>query len=69
LFLPQYFQSPLLQVTRLHAFAFPLAEVAVAVAAQHPEFAPLLVARLHQVSNLGLGFSVYASCMLLPVHG
>lgn len=37
------------QVTRLHAFAFPLAEVAVAVAASNPDFVPLLAARLHQV--------------------
>lgn len=36
-------------MTRLHSFAFPLAEVAVAVAVAHPEFVPLLVARLHQV--------------------
>ena len=33
---------------RLHAFAFPLAEVAVAVGAAHPAFMPLLLARLHQ---------------------
>lgn len=38
-----------LQVTRLHSFAFPVAEVAVAVAAAHPDFVPLLVGRLHQV--------------------
>ena len=38
-----------LQVTRLHSFAFPLAEVAVAVMAAHPDFVPLLAARLHQV--------------------
>ena len=37
------------QVLRLHAFAFPLAEVAVAVAAAHPDFMPLLLARLHEV--------------------
>jgi hypothetical protein len=40
------------QVTRLHSFAFPLAEVAVAVMAAHPEFVPLLAARLHQVCLL-----------------
>ena len=37
-----------LQVQRLHAFAFPLAEVAVAVAAEHPVLLDLLLARLHQ---------------------
>ncbi|EFN53838.1 hypothetical protein CHLNCDRAFT_135914 [Chlorella variabilis] len=40
------------QVTRLHAFAFPLAEVAVAVMAAHPDFVPLLAARLHQLCPL-----------------
>lgn len=40
------------QVTRLHSFAFPLAEVAVAVMSSHPEFVPLLAARLHQVCPL-----------------
>ncbi|KAI3431256.1 hypothetical protein D9Q98_004319 [Chlorella vulgaris] len=40
------------QVTRLHSFAFPVAEVAVAVMAAHPSFVPLLVARLHQVCPL-----------------
>lgn len=38
-----------LQVTRLHSFAFPLAEVAVAVMASQPDMVPLLAARLHQV--------------------
>lgn len=43
-----------MQVLRLHAFAFPLAEVAVAVAAAHPDFMPLLLVRLHQVRLLTL---------------
>lgn len=38
------------QVTRLNSFAFPLAEVAVAVMAAQPDFVPLLAARLHQAS-------------------
>ncbi|GAB4823632.1 hypothetical protein N2152v2_010678 [Parachlorella kessleri] len=42
------------QVTRLHPFAFPLAEVAVAVASAHPEFVELLVGRLHQVCILSV---------------
>lgn len=43
-------ECPLLpQVTRLHSFAFPLAEVAVAVMASQPDMVPLLAARLHQV--------------------
>ncbi|PSC71897.1 Nucleoporin GLE1 [Micractinium conductrix] len=42
------------QVTRLHSFAFPLAEVAVAVMAAHPDFVPLLAARLHQVCPLSV---------------
>jgi GLE1-like protein len=37
------------QVLRLHSFAFPLAEVAVAVAARFPVFMDLLVAKLQQV--------------------
>ncbi|KAL4440598.1 hypothetical protein ABPG75_003599 [Micractinium tetrahymenae] len=40
------------QVTRLNSFAFPLAEVAVAVMAAQPDFVPLLAARLHQVCPL-----------------
>jgi nucleoporin GLE1 len=40
------------QITRLHSFAFPLAEVAVAVAAAHPDFAHLLLGRLHAVCPL-----------------
>lgn len=36
-------------MTRLHSFAFPLAEVAVAVMASQPDMVPLLAARLHQV--------------------
>ena len=39
---------PYSQVTRLHPFAFPLGEVAVAVMAAHPDLVPLLAARLHQ---------------------
>ena len=42
-----------LQVTRLHSFAFPLAEVAVALMVACPDFVPLLVGRLHQVSEGG----------------
>lgn len=41
-----------LQVQRLHAFAFPLAEVAVAVAGPHPEFLDILLARLHRVRHV-----------------
>ena len=37
------------QVALSHAFAFPLAEVAAAVAAAHPDFLPLLLAKLHHV--------------------
>jgi nucleoporin GLE1 len=37
------------QVTRLQSFAFPLAEVAVAVAAAHPELGDILMARLNEV--------------------
>ena len=44
----------LMQVQRLHAFAFPLAEVAVAVAVAHPEFMDLLLARLHKASTLAI---------------
>ncbi|KAI7837388.1 hypothetical protein COHA_008755 [Chlorella ohadii] len=40
------------QVTRLHSFAFPLGEVAVAVMASQPDMVPLLAARLHQVCPL-----------------
>jgi nucleoporin GLE1 len=37
------------QITRLHSFAFPLAEVAVAVGAAYPEFIDILLGQLHQV--------------------
>ena len=37
------------QVALSHAFAFPLAEVAAAVAADHPAFLPILLAKLHHV--------------------
>ena len=37
------------QVVRLHSFAFPLAEVAVSVAAVFPDFMALLLAKIHQV--------------------
>lgn len=37
------------QVALSHAFAFPLAEVAAAVAAAHPDLAPILLAKLHHV--------------------
>lgn len=40
------------QITRLHSFAFPLAEVAVTVAVGHPHFVDLLLSRLHEVSPL-----------------
>lgn len=40
------------QVTRLPSFAFPLAEVAVAVMAAQPDFVPILAARLHQLCPL-----------------
>jgi nucleoporin GLE1 len=42
------------QITRLHSFAFPLAEVAVAVAAAHPDFIELLLARLHESCPLSV---------------
>lgn len=42
------------QITRLHSFAFPLAEVAVAVAAAHPDFVDLLLARLHEACPLAV---------------
>lgn len=42
------------QITRLHAFAFPLAEVAVAVGAAHPDFVPLLLARLQDACPLAV---------------
>lgn len=42
------------QIARLHSFAFPLAEVAVAVMATHPRFADLLVARLHAACPLAV---------------
>lgn len=42
------------QITRLHSFAFPLAEVAVAVAAAHPDFVDLLLARLHDACPLAI---------------
>jgi nucleoporin GLE1 len=42
------------QITRLHSFAFPLAEVAVAVAAAHPDFIELLLARLHEACPLAV---------------
>ncbi|KAL4527124.1 hypothetical protein Ndes2526B_g09162 [Nannochloris sp. 'desiccata'] len=42
------------QITRLHSFAFPLAEVAVAVAAAHPDFIELLLARLHESCPLAV---------------
>ena len=42
------------QITRLHAFAFPLAEVAVAVGAAHPDFLDILVARLHDACPLSV---------------
>jgi nucleoporin GLE1 len=38
------------QVSRLRAFAFPLAEVTAAVAAAHPDFADVLLGRLHAAS-------------------
>lgn len=37
------------QITRLHSFAFPLAEVAVAVASMNPDFVELLLGQLHKV--------------------
>lgn len=40
------------QITRLHSFAFPLAEVATAVAAAHPDFIDLLLARMHAACPL-----------------
>lgn len=42
------------QVTRLHAFAFPLGEVAAAVAAAHPDFVDLLLGHLHQACPLAV---------------
>jgi len=42
------------QITRLHSFAFPLAEVTVAVAAAHPDFIELLLARLHESCPLSI---------------
>lgn len=61
---------PSVQVTRLHSFAFPLAEVAVAVMAAFPEFVDLLVARLHQVRTLGaLGTLRCASQLALATAG
>ncbi len=39
------------QVALSHTFAFPLAEVAAAVAAEHPGFLPLLLAKLHHVRD------------------
>lgn len=42
------------QITRLHSFAFPLAEVAVAVGAAHGEFLDLLLARLHRACPLAV---------------
>ena len=42
------------QITRLHSFAFPLAEVAVAVASAHPDFLPFLLARLHDACPLSV---------------
>lgn len=48
---PSLRRPPPPQVTRLHSFAFPLAEVAVAVMAAHPDLVPLLAARLHQVGG------------------
>jgi hypothetical protein len=40
-----------MQVTRLQSFAFPLAEVAVAVASAHADFVDILLARLQQVGR------------------
>lgn len=40
------------QITRLHSFAFPLAEVAVGVGVAHPEFIAMLIARLNSVCPL-----------------
>jgi hypothetical protein len=56
------------QVTRLHSFAFPLAEVAVAVMAAHPDFVPLLAARLHQVRIGRAGVSLLRFCDLDSLH-
>jgi len=40
------------QITRLHSFAFPLAEVAAAVGAAHPVFIDILLAKLHAACPL-----------------
>lgn len=42
-----------MQVALRHAFAFPVAMVAAAVAAAHNDFVPLFLARLYHVSALG----------------
>ncbi|BDA44382.1 Nucleoporin GLE1 [Coccomyxa sp. Obi] len=42
------------QVALSHAFAFPLAEVAAAVAATHPDLAPILLAKLHHACVLAV---------------
>lgn len=40
-----------MQIRKLHPFAFPLAEVTVAVAAMHQDFLPIVLSKLHQVRN------------------
>lgn len=42
------------QITRLHSFAFPLAEVATAVGSVHTEFVDILLARLHVACPLSV---------------
>jgi hypothetical protein len=39
------------QVALNHTFAFPLAQVSASVAAAHPDFVPILLAKLHHVRS------------------
>ena len=43
------------QVALSHPSAFPLAEVAASVLASHPDFAPILLGKLYEVSAFGGG--------------
>ena len=53
-----------MQVALTHSFCFPLAEVAVAVAARVPAFGPCLLAKLHQVGSQDQNLLPCPSCLV-----
>ena len=51
------------QVALSHPSAFPLAEVAASVLASHPDYAPILLGRLYEVSRLKRTGATIRSCL------